>query len=84
MADAYYDPALEWTRFAGYTPLNKLEVPPWDTWRLATKEDDALTDAHLELCGRIAAVTQGDDVDLPEILALYETIEEVHLPPWLR
>jgi hypothetical protein len=64
--------------------LNKLEVSPWDTWRLATKDDNALTDAHLALCDRIAAVTQGDDVDLAEIRAIYDTVEDVHLPPWLR
>ena len=64
--------------------LNKLEVSPWDTWRLATKDNNALTDAHLALCDRIAAVTQSDDVDLTEIRAIYETVEDVHLPPWLR
>ena len=64
--------------------LNKLEVSPWDTWRLATKDDNALTDAHLVLCDRIAAVTQGVDVNLTEIRAIYDTVEDVHLPPWLR
>jgi hypothetical protein len=64
--------------------LNKLEVSPWDRWRLATKDDDELTDAHLEVCDRIAAVTQGDDVDLAEVRAIYDTVEDVHLPPWLR
>jgi hypothetical protein len=64
--------------------LNKLEVSPWDRWRLATKDDDELTDAHLEVCDRIAAVTEGDDVDLAEVRAIYETVEDVHLPPWLR
>ena len=64
--------------------LNKLEVSPWDSWRLATKDDNALTGAHLALCDRIAAVTQGDDVDLAEVRAIYATTEDVHLPPWLR
>ena len=64
--------------------LNKLEVSPWDRWRLATKDDDELTPAHLVLCDRIATVIEGDDVDLAEVHAIYDTVEEVHLPPWLR
>jgi len=64
--------------------LNKLEVSPWDTWRLATKDDNEITEAGLALCDRIAAVTQGDDVDFAEVRALYDTIEDVHLPPWIR
>lgn len=64
--------------------LNKLEVLPWDRWRLATKEDDELTPAHLEVCDRIAAIIEGDDVDLAQVRAIYERVEDVHLPPWLR
>jgi hypothetical protein len=64
--------------------LNKLEVSPWDSWRLATRDDEELTDAHLEVCDRIAAVTQGDDVDPAEVRAIYDTVEDVHLPSWLR
>jgi hypothetical protein len=63
--------------------LNQLEVSPWDTWRLATKDDEVLTGAQLVLCDRIAALTQGDDVDFAEIRAIYDTVEDVHLPPWL-
>ena len=63
--------------------LNKLEVSPWDSWRLAIKDDDALTGAQLVLCDRIAALTQGDDVDLAKICAIYDTVQDVHLPPWL-
>jgi hypothetical protein len=64
--------------------LNKLEVSPWDRWRLATRDDQELTAAHFALCDRIAAVTEGDDVDLAAVRALYDTVEDVHLPPWLR
>jgi hypothetical protein len=64
--------------------LNKLEVSPWDTWRLASKDDDALTEGDLAVCDRIAAVTGGDDVDLAEVRALHDTVEDVHLPPWLH
>ena len=64
--------------------LNKLEVSPWDTWRLAARNDGEITDAGLALCDRIASVTHANDVDLAEVRALYETIEDVHLPPWLR
>jgi hypothetical protein len=46
--------------------LNKLEISPWDTWRLATRDETALTDSHLVLCDRIAAAIQGDDMDLAE------------------
>ena len=36
------------------------------------------------MCDRIADATQGDDVDLAEVRAIYDTTEDVHLPPWLR
>src|SRR5262245_36882686 len=59
--------------------LNKLEVSPWDSWRLASKDDTEITSAHLVLCDRIAGVIQGYDVDLAEVRALYDTIDDVHL-----
>src|SRR5438445_150569 len=46
--------------------LNKLEVSPWDTWRLAARDDDEITDAGLTLCDRIASITHANDVDLAE------------------
>jgi hypothetical protein len=63
---------------------DKLEVSPWDTWRLATKDDNTLTARHLALCDQIAAAIQGEDVDLAEIRAIYDTVEDVRVPPWLR
>jgi len=54
-------------------------VSAWDTWHLATKDDAALTGAKLALCARIAALTQGDDVDLAEIRAIYDTVQDVRL-----
>ncbi|MGH7674407.1 MAG: transglutaminase domain-containing protein [Gemmatimonadales bacterium] len=64
--------------------LNKLEVSPWDSWRLATTDDGEFADSYLEVCDRIAAVTEGDAVDLSEVREIHDTVEDVHLPPWLR
>jgi hypothetical protein len=36
------------------------------------------------LCDQIAAAIQGEDVDLAEIRAIYDTVEDVRVPPWLR
>jgi len=55
------------------------ELSAWDTWRLATKDDEVLTGAERALCDRIAALTQGDDVDLAEIRAIYDTVQDVRL-----
>jgi len=38
-----------------------------------------LTGAERALCDRIAALTQGDDVDLAEIRAIYDTVQDVRL-----
>ncbi|MBI3634981.1 MAG: transglutaminase domain-containing protein [Candidatus Rokubacteria bacterium] len=64
--------------------LNKLEVSPWDRWRLVAKGDDVISDAEVALTDHIAAVTQGEEIDIAAVRALYESVDDVHLPPWLR
>jgi len=64
--------------------LNKLEMSPWDTWRVATGDDRSLSDSDLARCDRIAAATRGLDVDVVAVRTIYDTVEDLHLPPWLR
>lgn len=64
--------------------LNKMELLPWDSWGVADRPDDELSDRDLALLDRVAALTCGDVPCFGELLALYETDNRLRVPATIR
>jgi hypothetical protein len=64
--------------------LNKVELLPWDGWGLSDKDEQALALADMTLLDRIAQLTLADDALFAEMQAIYESEEELRVPPVIR
>ncbi len=63
-----------------FLSLNKIELLPWDSWGLITKDEQQLSAADLALLDHIAALTVGDNKSFAEIRSIYETDTRLHIP----
>jgi hypothetical protein len=65
-----------------FLSLNKIEILPWDNWKLIKGEKDFTSD-HLELLDRMANLTENPDNNFDEIRQLFETNDWIRpAPDW--
>jgi len=64
--------------------LNKIELLPWDGWGLTEKEDQDLSEEHLALLDRVAALTLGGNEVFPEVRAVYEGDARLCVPSHIQ
>lgn len=64
--------------------LNNMEMLPWDVWGAMPGPDEPLQQDELALFDRLAALTHAPHVTFPELRAVYEGDERLHVPATVR
>jgi len=60
--------------------LNNMEMLPWDVWGAMPKPDNPLSDEHLALFDRLAALTRASDASFAELCSRYEGDQRLRVP----
>lgn len=61
--------------------LNKMEMLQWDVWGAMPRPNELTSDEHLAYFDRIAAFTRDPDASFGELRSLYDTDDDVRVPP---
>lgn len=65
--------------------LNKIELLEWDTWALGDADPDKNpSEEDIALLDHVAALTQADNKEFPEMRSLYENDTRLRVPPIIR
>jgi hypothetical protein len=77
---------LGWWFIAGnvvrdFAALNRVEMLPWDVWGMMPQPAEEISESKFALIDKVAALTLAGDAAQPKIRAIYESNEELRVPP---